>query len=101
MVNEDISLFQVFDFLITIGQIEEKGYNGDSGETALLIHNQDVEKVKLTLESLSDLKKPQSIGYLRQIDQYKEVWPEESIHKAYKQGNGDWDQTVDLLTQGR
>lgn len=28
-----------------VGELEEKGHNGDSAETALLIHKQDVNKV--------------------------------------------------------
>ena len=28
-----------------MGELEEKGHNGDSAETALLVHKQDVNKV--------------------------------------------------------
>ena len=60
---------QVFDFLIAIGQIEDKGYNGDSGETALLLHNQDVEKV-----SKQKYDKPQSIALnLSQLTTYAKL----------------------------
>ena len=36
----------MLDFLFLVGEVEEKGYNGDSVEAALLNHNKDVAKVK-------------------------------------------------------
>lgn len=41
---------KVFDFLFLVNEIEEKGYNGDSGETALLAHDEDIEKVTCHLK---------------------------------------------------
>ena len=41
---------KVFDFLFLVNEIEEKGYNGDSGETALLAHDEDIEKVRCHLK---------------------------------------------------
>lgn len=77
---------KALDFLFLINEIEEKGHSGDSAETALLSHEQNVEK---------------SLEYLKEVACYKEVWPEESIHDAYKTAGGDWNKTIDILTQGR
>ena len=41
----NISQWQALDFLFLINEIEEKGHSGDSAETALLSHEQNVEKV--------------------------------------------------------
>jgi uncharacterized UBP type Zn finger protein len=77
---------KVFDFLLLVGKLEEKGFNGDSCETALLAHEEDIDK---------------SLSYLNQVKQYQEVWPEVKIHEAYQKAGGDWDQTIDILTQGK
>ncbi|XP_003387213.1 PREDICTED: leucine-rich repeat extensin-like protein 5 [Amphimedon queenslandica] len=76
---------KVFDFLFLVGEIVDKGYNGDSAETALIAHKEDVEK---------------SLDYLQKVDQYKEVWPEGKIHEAYNEAGGSWEDTIDILTQG-
>ncbi len=39
--------FQVLDFLFLVGELEEKGYNGDSAEMALLTHDKDITKVTI------------------------------------------------------
>ena len=35
----------MIEFLVLVGELEEKGHAGDSAETALLVHKQDVKKV--------------------------------------------------------
>lgn len=92
---------KVFDFLFLVNEIEEKGYNGDSGETALLAHDEDIEKVMCHLKKVIIITSAhtQSLTYLEKVYQYKEVWPEAKIHEAYQQASGSWDDTIDILTQ--
>ena len=40
---------QVFDFLLLMGEIVDKGYNGDSAEIALLYHEEKIDKVMLQI----------------------------------------------------
>ena len=85
-----------------MGEIVDKGYNGDSAEIALLYHEEKIDKVMSFFNICPSSCSPlvQSIEYLDQVERYKEVWPETSIHSAYQQAGKDWDKTVDILTQG-
>ena len=35
----------MFDFLLLVGELVDKGYNGDSAEMALLSHDEKIDKV--------------------------------------------------------
>lgn len=44
----------------------------------------------------------QALDYLKRLDGYKDIgFLEQTIHEAYNKANGDWDQALDFLTQGR
>lgn len=44
----------------------------------------------------------QALDYLKRLDGYKDIgFLEQTIHEAYSKANGDWDQALDFLTQGR
>lgn len=76
---------KVLDFLVQIGNLEEKGYYGDSAEQALLCTKNEAE----------------ALNYLSKVEQYKMIgFSETLIHEAYIKADGNWDNALDLLTQG-
>ena len=95
---------QALDFLVQIGNLEEKGYYGDSAEQALVSTQNEDEVGVLLLEIEINplcLLFSQALNYLGKVEQYKGIgFPEGLIHEAYTKADGNWDNALDRLTQG-